>query len=142
MIMKTLTEELIGRHNNKKASAGAEFIHVKKSNLKDGDICLSKDGWNVGMYISRPTTEMYRFVENIDAGPSEPVILFFNVAEDGEFTMFGLSNYDNDLKEVNDDENASIARIVRGLFDPNNVKDVKEVKRFLMDETNYSEYFE
>lgn len=140
--MKTLLEALIGRHNDKNASKGAEFIRVSKSNLKDGDICLSKDGWNVGMYISRPTTEMYRFAKDIDAGPGEPAILFFNVAEDGEFTMLGLSNYDNDLKEVNDDSDASIAKIVRGLFDPSKVKNVKEVERFLMDDTKYSEYFE
>lgn len=142
MIMKTLLESLIGNHNVRYASKGAEFIPVRRANLKDGDICLSKDGWNVGMYISCPTTEMYRLAKDIDAGPSEPAILFFNVEEDGEFTIFGLSNYDNDLKEVNDDENSTIAKIVRGLFDPSKVKDVKEVERFLMDDTKYSEYFE
>lgn len=139
--MKTLLEALIGKNNIRYASKVAEFVHASKSNLKDGDICLSESGWNAGMYISHPTTEIYRLAENIEAGSSEPVILFFNVAEDGEFTMLGLSNYDNNLK-VYDDSDASIAKIVRGLFDPNKVKDVKEVERFLMDETKYSEYFE
>lgn len=142
MIMKTLLEALIGRRNIKNASSVEQFIPVRKSNLKDGDICLSKDGWNVGMYISRPTVEMYILAKDIETNSNEPAILFFNVGENGEFTMLGLSNYDNELKEMNNDSNTSISKIVRGLFDPDKVKNVKEVKRFLMDDTKYSEYFE
>jgi len=135
--MKSL-KALISKNTVHRAHAW-HTIPLKKSELRDGDLCMQRDN-SVGIYNSKPNLKAFDLKQGPDY--NEPTLIFCpDELEYGNFQQYKIKYYTDDLEDKNGEEEFNAIRIVRGLFDPKDVNDPKKVKEFLEDNSNYEKYF-
>ena len=116
-------------------------IPLKKSELRDGDLCLQRDN-SVSIYNSKPDYEAFNLNPN-RVNYVESTLIFYTPGESyhTDFQHFPTKYYTDDLEDIDNEKNYDVIKIVRGLFDPKSVNDPKKVEEFLKNESNYKNYF-
>lgn len=133
--MKQLKEALINKSNINHSKRYFREI-TKKSDLRDGDMCLQGDG-SFGVYIEkfgRKEADKYRLTEN-----RVPIFLFFE--KDDRWLKFSVTYLTEDLKDKTNDKNYDIIKVLRGVCDPKLIEDPDKLEKFLVNFTAFDKYF-
>lgn len=134
--MRTL-KALISKNTLKRAHVW-HTIPLKKSELRDGDICMQRDN-SVSIYNSKPDYGAFNLI-GTGGAQNDPTLLFYSLVH-RTFQYFPTRYYTDDLKDGDTEKEYDVIKIIRGLFDPKDVNDPKKVKEFLEDNSNYEKYF-
>ena len=143
ILKEYISEALIGKHNIDNGSRGYFEVKKDKSKLKDGDLCMQRDG-SIGIYNSNADFSAFSL------GPSgmtsnEPTLIFYmpkQVLTTSEFQHYPIKYYTADLRDGDHENQFDVVKIIRGLFNPKDVNDLKKVKEFFEKEPDIRKYFQ
>lgn len=133
--MKQLKEALINKSNINHSRRSFKEI-TKKSDLKDGDVCLQGDG-SFGVYIKkfgRKESDKYSVAES-----SCPIFLFYE--SDDRWLKFSTTYLTDDLKDINNNKKYDIIKVLRGVCDPKLIDNPDELQKFLVNFKDFDKYF-
>lgn len=129
--MKPLKEGLLSKKNIDKLQV-AESIELRKKNLRDGDLCLQRDG-EVGVYISNSDYKMFNMPEDSE---KYAIMFYYPQSQYRKWERYLMGNYDDNLIDRDGDEEYDCVKIVRGLCDPKWVNDREKLEKLLMKVNN------
>ena len=143
ILKASISEALIGRHNIDDSSRGYIEIRKDKSRLKDGDLCIQRDG-SIGIYNSKSDFSSFD-LDSFGTTSDEPTLIFYKpkqVLTTSKFQHYPIKYYTADLRDGDHENQFDAVKVIRGLFDPKDVNDPKKVKEFFKKESDLRKYFQ
>lgn len=139
----SISEALIGRHNIDDSSRGYIEVRKDRSRLKDGDLCMQRDG-SIGIYNSNANLSAFNLTGSPGVSSNEPTLIFYmpnQVLTTSEFQHYPIKYYTADLRDGDHENQFDVIKVIRGPFNPKDVNDPKKVKEFFKKESDLRKYF-